>query len=155
MEKVNIMTSQDFTTSFSVDLPPEEVFRAITDVRGWWTGDIEGSTDEVGDEFTYRYQNLHYSKQRITELVPGRKVVWRVVDAHLTFVEDPSEWTGTEITFEVVPQSTQTEVRFAHQGLNPEFECFDSCSNAWGFYINGSLRRLITTGEGPSAPPWT
>jgi hypothetical protein len=148
------MTGQSFTATFSVDQRPEEVFKAITNVRGWWTGDIAGSTDQPGDEFTYRYQDLHYSKQKITELVSGQKVVWRVLDAHLTFTEDPSEWTGTEITFEVAPKGRQTEVRFAHLGLTPEFECFDACSNGWGFFINGSLRRLITTGEGPTAPPW-
>jgi hypothetical protein len=148
------MISQSFTTSFSVDQTPEEVVKAIANVRGWWTGDIEGSTDKVGDEFTYRYQDLHYSTQRITEMIPGRKVVWRVLDAHLTFVGDPSEWAGTEITFEIAEKGNQTEVRFAHVGLIPEFECFDQCSNAWGFFVNGSLRRLITAGEGPTAPPW-
>ena len=148
------MTGQSFTAAFSVDQTLEEVFKAITNVRGWWTGDLEGSTDQLGDEFTYRYQDLHHSKQKVTELVAGQKVVWRVLDAHLTFAEDPSEWTGTEITFEVAPKGTQTEVRFAHLGLTPEFECFDACSNGWSFFINRSLRRLITTGEGPTAPPW-
>jgi hypothetical protein len=76
------------------------------------------------------------------------------LDAHLTFVGDPSEWAGTEITFEIAEKGKQTEVRFAHMGLIPEFECFDQCSNAWGFFVNGSLRRLITAGEGPTAPPW-
>jgi hypothetical protein len=33
-------------------------------------------------------------------------------------------------------------------GLVPEFECFDNCSSAWGFYINNSLKSLITTGAG-------
>jgi hypothetical protein len=32
--------------------------------------------------------------------------------------------------------------------LVPEFECFEACSSAWGFYVNGSLKRLITAGEG-------
>src|SRR6185437_7997687 len=91
---------------------------------------------------------VHYTKQRITAFVPNQKVVWRVLDAHLNFTDDPSEWTGTEITFEVAQQGGHTEVRFAHLGLVPEFECFDACSNAWGFYINSSLRSLITTGTG-------
>jgi hypothetical protein len=148
------MSGQNFTTSFSVDQTPEEVFKAITNVRGWWTGDVEGSTDRLDDVFTYRYHDVHHSTQRITEFVPGKKVVWRVLDAHLKFAEDPSEWMGTEITFEVARNGKQTEVRFAHLGLIPEFECFESCSNAWGFYINGSLRQLITTGDGPAVPPW-
>jgi hypothetical protein len=38
--------------------------------------------------------------------------------------------------------------------LRSDFECFDTCSSAWGFFVNGSLRHLITTGKGPSTPPW-
>ncbi|HLZ71855.1 MAG TPA: SRPBCC domain-containing protein [Dehalococcoidia bacterium] len=142
------MSSQNFTTTFSVDQTPEEAFAAITNVRGWWSGEIEGSTDRLGEEFTYRYEDVHYTKQKITELIPGKKVVWRVLDAYLNFSKDPGEWTGTEITFDVSRKGKRTEVRFTHLGLVPEFECFDSCSSAWGVYINGSLRRLITTGEG-------
>jgi hypothetical protein len=59
-----------------------------------------------------------------------------------------TEWKGTEITFEVSKKGDKTEVRFTHLGLVPESECFDACSNAWGSYINGSLRSLITTGKG-------
>jgi hypothetical protein len=148
------MTSQSYQTVLTVPQSPEEVFEAVSNPKKWWTGDIEGSTHEVGDEFSYRYGEVHYSKQKITELVPGRKAVWQVVDSHLSSIEDPSEWTGTEITFEILQKGEQTELRFSHRGLVPEYECFDSCSGGWAFYIDGSLRRLITTGEGPSTPPW-
>lgn len=146
------MSSTNFTTAFAVDQSPEDAFDAITNVRGWWSGQIDGDTDKLGAEFTYRYQDVHYSKQEITELVPNKKVVWRVLDAYLDFTEDPAEWKGTEITFEVARKDDQTEVRFTHLGLVPEFECYDSCSTAWGFYINNSLRNLITTGQGTPNP---
>jgi len=146
------MTSQNFTTAFLVDQTPEQAFAAITNVRGWWSGEIDGPTDQLGGEFTYRYRDVHFSRQRITELLPGRRVAWRVLDAHLKFTDDPGEWTGTEVTFEVSRVGGQTEVRFSHLGLVPEFECYDKCSNAWGFYVNTSLRRLITTGEGQPNP---
>ncbi len=149
-----MMPSQNFTSTFTVEQTPAEVFDAINDVRGWWTGEIEGGTDKVGDVFTYRYPKAHYSKQEITELVPGQMVVWHVTDSHLEGTQDPSEWTGTDITFEIASKQDGTEVRFSHLGLVPEFECFNSCSNAWGFFVNGSLQRLITTGEGPAKPPW-
>jgi hypothetical protein len=142
------MTSQNFTSAFLVDQSPEEAFAAINNVRDWWSGQIEGATDELDAEFTYRYQDVHYSKQRITEFVPSKKVVWRVLDAYLNFTEDPNEWTGTEVTFEVSQQGEQTEVRFTHLGLVPTFECYDKCSSAWSFYVNNSLRQLITTGQG-------
>jgi hypothetical protein len=142
------MSSQNFTTTFVVEQTPEEAFAAINDVRGWWSGEIEGRTDVLGAEFTYRYQDIHYSKQKITELIPGKRVVWRVVDAYVEFAEDPDEWIGTEITFAAARTGSQTEVHFTHLGLVPEFECFDKCSSAWRFYINDSLRNLITAGRG-------
>ena len=142
------MSDQNFTATFTVDQTPEEAFQAITDVRGWWSGEIDGRTDALGAEFTYRYQDVHYSRQRITELVPGRTVVWHVEEGFLDFVEDKTEWTGTDITFDISPKDNQTEVRFTHLGLVPEFECFDNCSTAWGFYIKSSLRDFITTGQG-------
>jgi len=137
----------NFTTTFTVDQTPEEAFAVINNVRGWWSGEIEGGTDKLGDEFTYRHEDVHYSKQKITELIPSKKVVWHVVDGYLNFVQDKTEWTNTEITFEIAKNGDKTEIRFTHVGLVPEFECFDSCSNAWGYYINGSLRSLITTSK--------
>jgi hypothetical protein len=75
----------------------------------------------------------------------GRKVSWLVLDNHFGFVTDQDEWKGTQITFEIATVGGKTQVRFAHLGLAPEFECFDVCSNAWGFLINGSLRALMRT----------
>jgi uncharacterized protein YndB with AHSA1/START domain len=138
------MNDEGYSTAFTVSQSPEAVFAAITDVRSWWTGEIDGDTDTLGGEFTYRYEDAHYSKQKITELVPGRLVVWLVLDARLPFTKDPAEWKGTEIHFDIAPQGDATEVRFTHVGLVPEVECFDACSNAWAFYINGSLRESIT-----------
>jgi uncharacterized protein YndB with AHSA1/START domain len=148
------MTSPNFHSTLTLSQSPEEVFAAIINPKKWWTGDIDGSAAQVGDEFSYRYGDVHYSKQKITELVPGHKVVWHVVDSRLSGSEDPTEWTGTDIVFEIGQPDGQTELRFSHLGLVPGLECFDSCSSAWGFYVNGSLRRLITTGEGPATPPW-
>lgn len=148
------MVNNSFRTTFAVDQSPEEVFRAIVDVPGWWTGDVDGSAAKVGDEFVYRYADLHVSRQRVTELDPGRTVVWRVLDAKLSFTADPAEWTGTEIVFRIDRRDGRTVLTFEHLGLVPDVECFDQCSSAWGFFINGSLQRLVTTGEGPTTPPW-
>ena len=146
------MEIQNYTTSFLVDQTPAEVFAAINNVRGWWSGKIEGATDKLGEEWTYRYKDIHYSKQRITELVPGRKVVWDVLDGYLNFVTDRSEWKGTKISFDISRKGDKTELRFTHIGLVPQDECYNVCSDAWGGYINGSLRKLITTGKGRPNP---
>jgi hypothetical protein len=150
------VNDENFTTIFTVDQSPEQAFAAINDVRAWWTGEIDGTTNELGREFTYRYEDIHRSKQKITELIPGEKVVWHVVDGYLEFVEDKTEWTGTDITFDIATNDGRTEVRFTHVGLVPEGQCFDRCSNAWGFYINSNLRSLISSlpparGRGPQA----
>ena len=146
--------NQSFTTAFSVDQTPREAFDAINNVRGWRSGEpgIEGSTTKLGDEFTYRYHPYHYSKQKITEFIPGKKVAWDVLESTLNFVDDKTEWKGTRITFDIAKKGEKTEVRFTHVGLVPNIECFGACSNAWGSLINGSLRSLITTGvaEKPS-----
>jgi hypothetical protein len=142
------MKSQNYSTAFTVGQTPEKAFAAINNVRGWWSGNIEGSTDKLGDEWTYRYKDIHYSKQKITELIPGKKVAWLVLDSSLNFVEDKTEWNGTKITFEIVKKDDKTEVRFTHMGLTPEVECYGACSNAWGGYINSSLRKLIAKGKG-------
>jgi hypothetical protein len=136
------------TLSFSVDQTPKEAFDAVNDVRGWWTGEIEGSTDELGDVFTYRYEDVHRSEQELIEVVPGKKVVWLVRDASLSFTKDKSEWKGTKIVFEISKKGKKTEIRFTHQGLVPTHECFDACSDAWTHLIKGRLRRLIAEGKG-------
>jgi hypothetical protein len=79
-------------------------------------------------------------------LIAGKKVVWLVLDGRLNFVEDKHEWTGTTITFDIAKKGGQTEVQFTHVGLVPQNQCFTACSNAWDYYISGSLRHLIAAG---------
>jgi uncharacterized protein YndB with AHSA1/START domain len=146
-----IVKKKDFTTTFSVGQSPQEVFDAINNVRGWWSEEIDGSTDKLGAEFKFHHKDVHRSTQKITELVPGKKVVWHVSDAQLNFVKNKTEWTGTDVVFEITRKGEKTELRFTHVGLVPAFECYGDCSGAWGFYINDSLRSLITTGKGQPA----
>jgi hypothetical protein len=109
---------------------------------------LKVSTDSPGDEFTYRYKDVHACKMKLIEVIPDKKVVWLVLDNYFNFTEDKTEWKGTKVIFEVSKNGDQMEVRFTHQGLVPQYECYNVCSNAWGSYINGSLRSLITTGKG-------
>jgi hypothetical protein len=138
----------DYTISFTVDQSPGDVFDAINNIRGWWGEDVQGSNSSVGDEFTYRVQDVHYCRLKVTELVPAEKVTWLVLENYMTFVEDQTEWVGTTISFEIRQSSHGTEVRFSHLGLKSQFECFDVCSNAWGSLMGISLPSLIRTGTG-------
>ncbi|MBO9597583.1 MAG: SRPBCC domain-containing protein [Cohnella sp.] len=139
--------SQHFSISFTVDQRPEEAYAAINNVRDWWSEEIEGSTDKLG-EFKYRYRDVHRCTIAISELVPGNRVVWRVVDNSFSFTQDKNEWIGNEMVFEIAKKGNQTEVRFTQVGLVPAYECYSVCSDAWTTYIQGSLRDLIANGKG-------
>lgn len=56
-----------FTTTFLVNQSPEEVFRAINNVRGWWSEEMEGSTDQLNSVFNYHFQDVHFVKMKIIE----------------------------------------------------------------------------------------
>ena len=142
------MAISDFTITILVDQTPKEVFNAINNVRDWWQGDIIGETKSLHDEFTYRMKDIHFSKQKVKEMVPFEKIVWQVTDSNLSFTKDPSEWTGTEIVFEVSGGNDFTLLNFTHSGLVPEIECYGGCSGAWEQLIHKSLLSLITTGKG-------
>jgi len=142
------MTTKDFTTTILVDNTPEEVFNAINNVRGWWSEEIEGSTDKLNSEFDYHYEDVHSCKMKIIELAPNKKIVWSVLDNYFKFTKDKSEWKGTKIIFDIAKKDNKTEMRFTHEGLVPAYECYEICRDAWTGYIQKSLRNLITTGKG-------
>jgi hypothetical protein len=142
------MSKQDYTTTFSVEQTPLAAFNAINNPRGWWSEEIDGSADKIGGVFTYRYGDVHRCKIKVTELIPGKKVVWLVLDNYFDFVEDQTEWKGTSIVFDISKKGSKTEVRFTHVGLVPRFECYNVCRDSWGSIIKGDLRNLITSGEG-------
>jgi hypothetical protein len=142
------MKTSDFTTSILVDQTQKEVFDAVNNPQNWWPGEITGRSEKINDEFTYRYKEFHYSKQKVVEMVPDQKVIWLVTESALSFTEDINEWTGTKIIFEISREGNKTRLKFIHQGLAPEVECFEACSNAWGQIVQQSLFSLITTGQG-------
>jgi len=142
------MNAPDFNTTILVDKTPKEAFDAITNVRGWWSEEIEGDTDKLNSLFIYHFEDIHYSQIKIEELIPGKKVVWFIKYNYFKFTKDKSEWTGTKINFDISEKDHKTEIRVTHVGLNPQEECYDVCSKAWTHYIQQSLFGLITNGVG-------
>jgi len=150
LERANaaLLPAPDYTATIVVSKPPIDVFAAINDPRGWWDGEITGTTDQVDAEFTYRYGEHHLSVQRVAELVPGERVVWEVVSSHLGFVDEHEPWTGTQITFDLEPAGDGTKLTLVHHGLVPALECYDACSRGWEHAAGRSLREFIETGHG-------
>jgi hypothetical protein len=145
-------TIPDYNTTILVDQSPREVFDAINNVRGWWSQNIEGGTEKLNDEFSYKYKDVHHCKMKLIEVIPDQKVVWLVTDNYFNFIKDQSEWQGTKIIFEISKKGDQTQMHFTHEGLTAEYECYDICFDAWTDYIQNSLRNLITTGKGNPNP---
>lgn len=141
----------DYSVSITVDTSPAEAARAISDVQGWWTGKVAGSSAQPGDEFTYEVEGVHRSSQRVVE-AGDRRVVWKVIDSDLTFTSAKHEWTGTTLDFEIRSHGRVTTIVFTHRGLVPAFECYGDCSNAWGVLITKNLRGWIETGKVQPSP---
>lgn len=142
------MSSSSFTATLLVSQTPAEACRSILNLRGWWSEEIEGSTTDLNSECLYHYQDIHICKLKLTELVPGKKIVWLVLDNYFKFTEDKSEWKGTKLVFDIDEKDGKTQVRFTHEGLVPQYECYEICQEAWTNYIKESLYKLITTGKG-------
>ncbi len=144
------MSNQNFTTTLLVDQTPEEVFNTVKNVRKWWTGyyaeEIKGNTENLNDEFTFRAGGgAHYTKQKLVEVVPNKKIVWLVTECELSFIEQKDEWVGTKIIFDISKKGDKTQLVFTHEGLIPQGECYDSCAPAWSQYLQNKLLPLISS----------
>lgn len=142
------MASKDFTYTITTDRSPEQVFKAVLNVRKWWVGYydevIRGGTEKLDDEFTFLAgDGVHYSKQRLVEVIPNKKVVWLITDSKLTFIGKTDEWVGSKVIFDISEKAGKTRLVFTHEGLTPEAECYDSCAPAWSTYLQNKLQPLI------------
>ncbi len=142
------MEKRDFTSTIVVEQNASTAFNAIMDFRAWWSEEIEGKTDKLNETFFYHYKDVHLCKVKLIEMVADKKLVYQVVENEFNFVKDKSEWVGTKLIFELMPDGDKTRVIFTHEGLVPEYECYAVCNDAWSGYIQGSLKSLITTGKG-------
>jgi uncharacterized protein YndB with AHSA1/START domain len=142
------MENKNFTTAVLVNKTPLEVFNAINNPRAWWSEEILGNTDKISDEFNYHFEDVHHCKVKILDMVPGKKVIWKILENDFNFTKDKTEWVNTQIEFNISEEGNKTKLTFTHVGLVPEYECYEACHQGWTHYIQNSLKNYITSGEG-------
>jgi len=121
---------------------PDEVYEALTTVDGlkaWWTGD----TRDVDGTLQFRFGEGGFDMQ-VLEAVPGKRVLWEVVDG-------PAEWIGTTVRFDLTESEGFTIVLFAHEGWAEPVEFMYHCSTKWATYLV-SLKQYVETGTGAPDP---
>ena len=144
--KENVL-SKSFSYNFNTSKSSEEIFELLLSVKKWWSGfheeTITGNSVEINDEFSFLAGGgVHYSKQRLIELVPNRKIVWQVIETNLTFLDNPKEWLNTKFGFDIEKYGEKSKVTFTHEGLVPSFECYQSCTTAWTEYME-QLEKML------------
>lgn len=138
--QIGMDNQKNFQFSFTTSTDAGEVFAHLLDPTNWWVGlfneTIEGASAAIHDEFSFSAgDGAHYSRQKLTEIVPGQKITWLVTESKLSFLKHTNEWAGTRIGFDIARVGNNTHVRFTHEGLVPSIECYGGCSGAWTQYL--------------------
>lgn len=142
------MKNKSFTTKIDVHTKIHKAFEAIQNFKAWWSEEITGKTDVVGESFFYHYKDVHLCKLKLTEKEADKRLVYLVTDNEFNFTKDKTEWINTKLIFELKEEGDMTHIIFTHEGLVPEYECYQICHDAWSSYIHGSLKNLIEKGKG-------
>lgn len=146
------MSADNYSKIFYTNQPTSAVFESIQNFRAWWSEEIEGHTDVLNETFFYHYKDVHLCKIKLIEKVQNEKLVYEIIDNQFSFTEDKTEWTDTKLIFEISTENNQTKVKFTHDGLTSEYECYDICNESWENYVGKSLFNLIETGKGNPNP---
>lgn len=141
----------DIVHRVGIKAPVSQVYAALATVdglAGWWTTDTAGSS-EVGGVIAFRFRTeagdeIGGFDMDVLELVPDRKVRWRVKAG-------PDEWVGTDIEFTLAQQDEHAVLMFGHRKWREEVEFTAHCSTKWATFLL-SLRDLVETGKGRPAP---
>jgi hypothetical protein len=146
------MEKQNYHSYITVNADAKKVFTDISRVSSWWAADFEGDAKNPGDLFSVHFGET-FVTFKIAEAIPGKKIVWEVVDCHLHWLADKKEWKYTKIIWQVSPKGGQTQIDFTHIGLVPGIECYNDCKKGWDFFVQESLLKLITEEKGlPEVP---
>lgn len=141
------MKQQDYTATIQVNANAKEAFQKISNVGDWWAKTFKGKASHKGDHFSVRFGETTVDFD-IKEAIPDKKIVWHVSDCYLHWLKDKTEWTGTEVVWEISSENNHSEIKMTHVGLTPDVECFKDCQKGWNEHVKSSLVKLINENKG-------
>jgi len=141
------MKSNNFSCSMTAHVTAKEAIEGISNVAGWWASKVNGNSTHQGDVFTVLFGKT-FSTIRISELIPGKKILWEVIDSLVPLFKNEKQWNGTKMLWEIAAEGDTTRITFTHIGLTPETECYTDCEAGWSFFIKESLLKLLTEKQG-------
>lgn len=146
------MEKNDFTASISAKISAGEAVKKISNVPGWWGITFSGSAEKQNDQFIVKMGPDSFFNFTVTELIPGKRIVWLVDDCNMPWYADKKEWANTKLIFDLNGNNGVTDLTFTHEGLTPDVECYKDCEPGWTHWIKISLFSYFTTGEGVFRP---
>lgn len=147
------MNNNSFNSSITTPTGADDAIAKISKVPEWWGVTFSGRSEQQGDEFTVKMTGDSFFNFTVSELVPGKRVVWLVTDCHMPWYSDKTEWKDTRLIFDLSEKGGETEVRFTHEGLTPDVECYEDCQTGWTHWIKTSLFSYLATGKGVFRAP--
>lgn len=142
---------KDYQQLITIATNVNEVFNALTlSVPDWW-GPVDRPHSKLGDRFKVSFGEAFWTFE-IKALKPNQTITWLCVESnqvHAGLKGVKEEWLGTLIHWNLEKLETgETMVRFQHEGLVPDFNCYDVCATAWDFFITNSLKSYLEKGQG-------
>ncbi len=139
--------SQDYTCVVKANVSAEDAYRKVSRISEWWNRGATGSTQQAGDKFRVDFGETWVDFE-LVEAIPNRRMVWSVIDCHLHWLKNKTEWTGTRVVWDLTSVNGATTITMTHEGLTRESECFESCEAGWDFHIRESLLGLLNENRG-------
>lgn len=99
-------------------------------IAGWWSDTVEGAAGSVGDHFFVTFPTSPVVFDLEVAAADDDVVEWRVP-------ENPPWWRGTTIKFELSEgESGTTQMRFTHQGFEPDDPIIATITPAWVRFLD-------------------
>jgi hypothetical protein len=111
----NNYKSANYTVEIEVAKSPDDVFNHVINLSKWWPEEFEGESIKLNTEFVFRTGDTHYSKNKVVEFVPNKKVVWVTTESMRK--TDNYDWTGTKFIFELTSKGDHTQLKFTYDGV--------------------------------------